>query len=163
MNPSRFIHFTQMVDTTQKCVKRLELAFAPLFGVKGVHVFWLYELQKHPDGLTAAELAHRRMVDRSLISREMDDLKREGLVEAKTTGGRNYNVRLALTEKGREIATRIGRAALAIQHATSDSLSEEELVAFYTTFEKIRDKLVQIAEDGTAESIAKNLKEGSFS
>ncbi|MBQ8352076.1 MAG: winged helix-turn-helix transcriptional regulator [Clostridia bacterium] len=145
MNPTRFIHFTQMVDTTQKCVRRLELFFAPLFDVKGVHIFWLYELQQHPEGLTAAELAHRRMVDRSLISRELDDLKRKGLIEAKSKGGKNYNTRLVLTDKGKETAKRIGEAALSIQNDTSSDISEEELSRFYATFEKIRDRLMDIA------------------
>ena len=147
MNPTRFIHFTQMVDTTQKCIKRLELTFAPQFGVKGVHIFWLYELQQHPEGLTATELAHRRMVDRSLISREMDDLKRKGLVEAKTEGGKNYNARLVLTTKGRAIARKIENAALSIQNQASADVTEDELMTFYATFEKIRGRLIGLAQN----------------
>lgn len=160
MNPTRFIHFTQMVDATQKCVKRLELAYAPLFGIKGVHIFWLYELQQHPEGLTATELAKSRMVDRSLISREMDDLKKEGLVESKQSGGRSYNARLSLTDKGREVAERIGEVALSIQNAVSCDISENELISFYATFEKIRNGLVGIAA-ATHSDITNTTKEGS--
>ena len=145
MNAIRFIPFTQMVDTTQKCIKRIEASFAPFFGIKSVHIFWLHELNQNPEGLTATELAHRRMVDRSLISREMDDLKRQGLVVARASGKKNYNTRLTLTEKGREIAKKIDEAALSIQQETSANISEEELLGFYATFEKLRDRLITIA------------------
>ena len=124
MNSKRFIHFTQMVDTTQKCVKRIEASFAPQFGIKSVHLFWLHELGQHPEGLTATELAQRRMVDRSLISREMDEL----------------------TEKGHAIAEQIGHVALAVQNEASGEISEEELLNFYATFEKIRGGLITIAQ-----------------
>ena len=146
MNSKRFIHFTQMVDTTQKCVKRIEASFAPQFGIKSVHLFWLHELSQHPEGLTATELAQRRMVDRSLISREMDERKRHGLVEAKNDTGKNYNARLLLTEKGHAIAEQIGHVALAVQNEASQEISEEELLNFYATFEKIRDGLITIAQ-----------------
>ena len=150
MDPSRFFHFTQMVDVTQKCIKRIEASFAPRFGVKSVHIFWLHVLRQNPQGLTATELAHRRMVDRSLISREMDDLKRAGLVQTNQEG-KSYNAVLTLTEKGQQIAEQIGEAALAIQHETSNDISEEEIVHFYTTFEKIRDKLIAIAKNTKTE------------
>lgn len=145
MNTMRFIHFTQMVDTTQKCIRRIESAYAPQFGIKSVHIFWLYELKQHPNGLTAAELAKRRLVDRALISREMDVLKKEGLVQAQPCNGKNYNARLQLTEKGRRMATEIGEVALAMQEETSGDITNEELLRFYATFEKIRDRLVTAA------------------
>ena len=145
MDSSRFIHFTNMVDTTHKCIKRIETSFAPQFGIKSVHMFWLHELKEHPEGLTATELANRRMVDRSLISREMDDLKRAGLVTLKQNGGKSYNARLTLTEKGEEIAAKIEAVALSVQNETSCTISREELVSFYETFEKIRCNLIQIA------------------
>ena len=154
MDSKRFIHFTQVVDTTQKCIKKIEQHFAPLFGVKSVHIFWLHELRMHPEGLTATELANRRMVDRSLISREMDDLKREGLVEAKLCGGKNYNARLRLTAKGNAIAEQIADAALSVQHMASDDITKEELLQFYTTFEKLRDRLIAIATNMDKEDTA---------
>lgn len=145
MDSTRFIHFTNMVDTTHKCIKRIETSFAPQFGIKSVHMFWLHELKEHPEGLTATELANRRMVDRSLISREMDDLKRAGLVTLKQNGGKSYNARLTLTPKGEEIAAKIEAVALSVQNETSCAISREELVSFYETFEKIRGNLIQIA------------------
>ncbi len=139
LDPKRFIRFTQMLDATQKAVHRLELGFAPYFGVKSVHIFWLYELMQYPDGLRAAELAKCRMVDRSLVSREIADLLEDGLVEKTETA------RLRLTERGKEAARRIDVMALAIQNEASSSISEEELLSFYTTFEKIRTNLTGMA------------------
>jgi DNA-binding MarR family transcriptional regulator len=145
MKDFRFLQFTHMLDEMQKTIKRIHLAYAPLFGVKSVHIFWLYELLGHPDGLTAAELAARRGVDRSLISREIADLKHEGLVEAKG-GVRGYNARLVLTDKGRDAATHIRELAYAVQCLTDEGITEEELHQFYAVVEKLKRNLTAVSE-----------------
>jgi DNA-binding MarR family transcriptional regulator len=145
MEDIRFIQFTQMLDSMQKLIKRIELDYAPTFGVKGVHLFWLYALLGHPDGLTAAELAVKQGIDRSLVSREIAHLMRDGLIETKG-GVRGYNARLTLTDKGKEAANRICDLAYAIQCKASEGVSLYELELFYTVFEKLRDNLYGITE-----------------
>lgn len=159
MNPTRFIRFTQMIDTTQKCVKRLELSFAPLLGIKSVHVFWLYELLQHPKGLTATELAQHCMVDRSLISREINELKQDGLVEVKALTRSNYNALLILTDKGQKMAERIGEVAFLIQNDARGDISEQDILLFYATFEKILNRLIDITANIGA-TPPQTLKEG---
>ena len=73
----RFEKFTLLIDGIHKSISKLKIDTAPYLGVKSVHVFWVYELSLHPEGLTAAEIAAVRMVDRSLISREIAALKKE--------------------------------------------------------------------------------------
>ena len=145
MGEFRFLRFIQKLDEMQKTIKRIHLAYAPVFGVKSVHIFWLYELLGHPDGLTAAELAAKRGVDRSLISREIADLKHEGLVEAKG-GVRGYNARLVLTEKGRAAAERIRDLAYGIQCLTDEGIASEELEQFYAVLEKLQKNLTAVSE-----------------
>ena len=145
MEDFRFLRFTQKLDEMQKTIKRIHLAYAPVFGVKGVHIFWLYELLGHPDGLTAAELAAKRGIDRSLISREIADLKHEGLVEAKG-GIRGYNARLILTEKGKVAAMRIRDLAYGIQCLTDEGITAEELEQFYAVLEKLQRNLTVVSE-----------------
>ena len=43
------------------------------------------------------------------------------------------------------IADQIADAALSVQHRASDDITKEELLQFYTTFEKLRDRLIAIA------------------
>ena len=59
MIAERFYIFTLLIDGIHKCIHRIKFDFAPHFGVKSVHMFWIYELRDHPDGLTSAELAER--------------------------------------------------------------------------------------------------------
>ena len=134
----RFEKFTLLIDGIHKSISKIKFDTAPDLGVKSVHVFWVYELLLHPEGLTAAEIAAVSMVDRSLVSREIETLKRSGYVRAEENGKkRSYNSRYTLTESGVLLAERIKDEALRIQSAASAGISEEELESFYLTLEKL--------------------------
>ena len=108
MEQVRFEKFTLLIDGIHKSIHNLKITIAPYLGVKGVHVLWVWELLKNPDGLTAAELAMRSMVNRSLVSREIEELREGGYVVLELDGGNKYNGKLRLTDKGRELAESIG-------------------------------------------------------
>ena len=144
MIAERFYLFTQMIDGIHKCIHRLKFDFVPLFGVKSVHMFWIYELSAHPEGLTSAELASKSMISRSLVSRELERLLEKGYiaVEETTHGKRkNYNARITLTESGKELAACISREAMGIQNRANEGISESELVVFYTVLDKLHRNL----------------------
>lgn len=149
MESERFNQFVQLIDGIHKSVNKIKLAVAPTLGVKSVHIFWLYELLSHPEGLTAATLALKSRIDRSLISREVEELRARGYVEV--TGGsgekrKNYNSRIRLTDSGRVLAGTITTYALAAQTAADAGISEEELASFYVTLEKLAGNLSRVAE-----------------
>lgn len=147
MESERFFQFTRMVDGIHKNILKLRLDNAPTFGVKGVHIFWVYELLKHPEGMSATELAASSQIDRSLISREIAALKKQGYIQAEETAGkRSYNTKLTLTEAGKEAAERIGALGLDIQNRVSGAIDEEELAIFYSTLAKIYDNLEKLAD-----------------
>lgn len=151
MEQERFFRFTRLIDGIHKSVLRLRLDNAPTFGVKGVHVFWVYELLKHPEGLSAAELAQSSRIDRSLISREIAALKKQGYIQAdETDGKRNYNAKLTLTELGKQAAEQIKGIALGFQDRASEGISENDLANFYTTLEKLYHNLEKISEEKEA-------------
>ena len=146
MEQERFFRFTRLIDSLHKSVMRLRLEKAPAFGVKGVHVFWVYELARHPDGLSAAELAQSSKIDRSLVSRELAVLKKQGLVAA-DNAARSYNAKLRLTEAGKRAAQDIKAIALEIQSRASAGISDAELASFYATLEKLSRNLSSISEE----------------
>ena len=84
MEKDRFIRFALLIGGVNKHLQRIKIDNAAEIGIKGVHAFWLYELYTHPEGMTASELASRAMIDRSLISREIDLLKRNEIVAVKS-------------------------------------------------------------------------------
>ena len=150
MERERFFQFTRMIDGVHKNILKLRLDNAPTFGVKGVHVFWVYELLKHPEGMSATELAASSQIDRSLISREIAALKKQGYIQAEETAGkRSYNTKLTLTESGKDAAERISALGLDIQNRVSGMIDEKELAIFYATLEKLYTNLEELAEQGT--------------
>lgn len=149
MESERFNQFVQLIESIHKSVNKIKLSIAPTLGVKSVHVFWLYELMAHPTGLTAATLAAKSKIDRSLISREVEELRARGYVEVAGGGGekrKNYNSRIRLTEQGKLLAKTITAYAMAAQSAADAGIGEEELARFYTTLEKLSVNLSQVAE-----------------
>ena len=148
MEAERFGQFVRLIDGVHKSVSRIKLSLAPRLGVKSVHVFWLYQLLECPQGLTAASLALRSGIDRSLVSREIEELRAGGYVQASGGTGvrRSYNSLICLTEKGRELARTIASQALAFQSAADAGVSEEELTSFYRTLEKLHDNLAALSE-----------------
>ncbi len=138
MEANRFEKFTLLIDGIHKCMNKIKIDVAPELGVKSVHVFWVYELLLHPEGLTAAEIAAVSMIDRSLVSREIETLQKNGYVTSSAKASkRKYNSVITLTEKGTELARRIEAVARNVQMAVDADISENELVAFYATLEKL--------------------------
>lgn len=142
----RFEKFTLLIDGIHKSINKLKFDTAPYLGVKSVHLFWVYQLSLHPEGLTAAEIAAVSMVDRSLISREIAALKKDGYVACEDTGKkRSYNARITLTDKGRELADKITEEAIHVQSRVDVGISTEELVSFYSTLEKLYQNFASLA------------------
>ncbi len=137
--PIRFYAFVQLMDGIGKSIRRIREEYAPELGIKSVHVFWLYTLLEHPDGLTATELAAKTAVDRSLVSREIADLQKRGYIEITENGDRRkkYNARLTLTPDGVALGHRIRTVAVDIQNRMDEGIGEEELASFYATLEKL--------------------------
>lgn len=148
MESVRFEKFTLLIDGIHKSISKLKLEVAPTLGVKGVHLFWVYELSLHPEGLTATEIANVSRIDRSLVSREIEDLKADGyIVSDGGVGKRKYNEKFTLTDKGRELADEITEHVLEIQKSASEGISSGELASFYATLEKLYDNFNAISEN----------------
>ena len=145
MEQERVMRFTHLIDGIHKRIQKIRTDNAATFGVKGVHVFWVYELLSHPEGLSATELAASSHIDRSLISREISALEARGFVRAeKQSGKRTYNSKLVLTETGVEAAKKIKEIAMDFQSEASKDVPVEELEIFYSVLEKLYNNLENI-------------------
>ena len=149
MELERFGKFTLLIDGIYKNIHKIKLDTAPYLGVKSVHVFWIYSLRLHPDGLTATELAALSEIDRSLVSREVAKLCADGYIMSMGGTGKrkNYNSRLVLTEKGMELAEYIRREAMDVQTRADEGISEEELEMFYSVLEKLYNNFTKITKE----------------
>ena len=147
MESCRFGRFILAVEGIHKAVQKIKLSEASQFGLKGVHLFWMYELLGDPDGLAASELAERSNINRSLVSRELEMLREKGYVVSTKSTRRGYNAKIQLTPKGVETAQRIRALAMEFQNKTSVDIDERELLSFYSTLEKIHDNLSFLASE----------------
>lgn len=151
----RFYQFTLLIEGIHKYICKLKFDTAPYLGVKSVHIFWIYELYTHPEGLIAAELAANSMISRSLISREIDRLLEDGYISMSETGHgkrKNYNARITLTESGKALAKMILEEAMQIQRRASQGISDEELAVFYVTLRKFHDNIKLVAKEREPDS-----------
>lgn len=145
MENARFKKFIMLIDGVHKRIGKIKYDVAPALGVKSVHLLWCYDLYKHPEGLTSAELAAINMIDRSLVSRELSVLIKGGYTEIEASGPkRGYNARILLTDKGRELAEKVEKYAEDFRRAVGVGVSEEEIASFYATLEKFHDNLRRI-------------------
>lgn len=143
MEEIRFEEFTRLISNVYKSIQRIKTDEIERFGLKGVHVAWVYRLSQCPEGLCPAALAKSSGMNRSLISRERDLLLREGFVmePAEGDGKRRYNHPLLLTEKGQELAAEIARVVRDIQEDLDRDVTEEELRIFYRVLHMIDKRL----------------------
>lgn len=142
----RFESFVLLIDAIHKCINKIKTDIAPESAIKSVHTMWLYELLRNPEGLTATEIANKTMIDRSLVSREISALMREGYVRsASSEGKRNYNSVITLTEKGKALAEAIAVSALEIQNKVSFDVSGDELEIFYSVLERLYSNIERIS------------------
>lgn len=149
MESHRFTKFIGAVEGIHKAVQKIKLSEAPKFGLKSVHLFWLCELLKKSEGMTACELAEKSNINRSLVSREIETLRCGGYVITGRSGKSGYNAKIVLSEKGRLAAKKIESIALDFQNRTSVDITNEELESFYATLNKIHLNLSSLAtEDG---------------
>ena len=143
----RFEAFILLIDAIHKSINKIKTDIVPGSSIKSVHTLWLYELLQNPDGLTATEIAAKSKIDRSLVSREIRTLEKDGFIVADTSlSKRGYNAIITLTEKGKMLAEEISRAALSVQERVSEDVSREELSVFYSVLEKLYVNIVFIAE-----------------
>ncbi len=150
MEQERFEQFSSLISGIYRDIQKLKTKWTEPLGMKSVHIFWVYLLKNHPEGLTASELSRHSQSNRSLISREIQELITLGYVEAeKSTGHRRYGQKLFLTPSGLEIAQRISQASLEIQNQVNAGIPEEDLIVFYRTLGILMNNFHRLTEQST--------------
>lgn len=147
MKNERFEEFASLITSVYWDIQKLKAQRGEGLGLKQVHIFWVYMLQRHPEGLTASELARLSRIDRSLVSREIEALTERGyLATEQQTGRRRYGWKFRLTDKGRETAEQISQIALAVQEGADEGITAEELDTFYRTLRKLQHNFSVLTE-----------------
>lgn len=147
MHDERFEQFSNLISGIYRDIQKLKNQWTAPLGMKSVHIFWVYLLRNHPEGLTAAELSRHSQSNRSLVSREIQDLINLGYVNyAQPSTGKRYGQKLILTEEGKAVAQRISQASLEIQNEVNQDISQEDLAVLYRTLDILLKNFDRLAE-----------------
>ena len=152
MEAERFEQFSSLISGIYRDIQKIKAKWTEPLGMKAVHIFWVYLLKNHPDGLSASELSRHSQSNRSLVSREIQDLINLGYVQAENSKQRRYGQKLTLTQSGQEVAERISEASLEIQNQVSANIPEEDLIVLYRTLGILMENFHQIAEQSLEET-----------
>lgn len=148
MKEERFEQFATLISGIYRDIQKLKTKWTEPLGMKSVHIFWVYLLKNHPEGLSASELSRHSQSNRSLVSREIQELINLGYVYAEETPKqRRYGQKLRLTESGLAVAQRISDASLEIQSAVNAGIPEDDLITLYRTLEILMRNFHTLADE----------------
>lgn len=153
MKDERFEQFSSLISGIYRDIQKLKSKWTEPLGMKAVHIFWVYLLRNHPEGLSAAELSRHSQSNRSLVSREIQDLIDLGYVAYASQGtGRRYGQKLILTPDGQVVAKRISEESVKIQNHVSRTIPEADLAVLYRTLGILLENFDRLAEQTMEES-----------
>ena len=110
------------------------------FDLGPAHTVCLNILYEQPEGTTKTNLAQLCGVDKAQISRVVSELQEKELVVA-SPRQKGYKQKIALTDKGHEVAQEITGIIIDINEYVSQSIPQEQIDLFYTTFGTICNNL----------------------
>jgi len=143
----RFLRFSFAIDQIAKNLQKIKNEKLARFGLRSMHLMCLFQLDKHPEGLTGTELAHRCQVDKAFVSRVTGDLCKAEYVSYSNREGTHYNNKFILTEAGQKIMTEVRIILEAAVEQVTAGITEDQLLQFYTILEQLDSGLCQISEN----------------
>ena len=147
MDAERFEQFNTLISGIYRDIQKLKTKRTMPLGMKSVHIFWVYLLKNHPEGLSASELSQYSQSNRSLVSREIQELIDLGYVNVhQSAPKRRYGQKLRLTPLGEDAAKRISDATLEIQNKVNAGIPEADLIVLYRTLGILMENFHQLAE-----------------
>ena len=139
MGETRFEDFVGIISALNKEIQRIKDAEARRLGFRGADVMCLYYLVKHPEGLTAAELARMADVSRAAMSRTVARLAEDGFVEVDEDT--TYRAPICLTEKGREAARPLDDIIHRVLDEAGGELAMRQRLQMYDSLNHILERL----------------------
>ena len=142
----RFETFVTAITQINRSIQKLKAQEMADFGLKGTHVMCLFQLRKHPEGLTCAQLAQSCEEDKAAISRVLTDLRDKGLVASPEADGRRYRAAVTLTEAGQAISRRMDQKIIDAVQTAAQGYTPEERSIFYHVLLQVADNLQQACQ-----------------
>lgn len=136
---TRFEQFTTTITQIYKNLQKVKMQEVADLELRGTHVMCLFQLNRHPEGLTVTQLSNLCGEDKAATSRTVSDLIKKGLVTNEQE--KKYRVPIRLTAKGENIANQIDKQATQAVEAVGQGLTDEEREIFYKSLTIISENL----------------------
>jgi len=137
--------FTVLMAKIGRNIRKIKNREMSEYSLRGPHVFCIYYLYTL-GSLTVTELADRCEEDKATISRAVDYLVEEEIIDRPDGSAKRYNARLALTEKGKAVGDEISHRVDFVLAEAGAGLSEEERASFYQTLNTISENLERLVK-----------------
>lgn len=148
---NRFEQFSFVISGINRYIQKIERDEMVKYGCKGAFAQYLMAIQRHPEGLTAAQLSEICDKDKAAVSRMVSEMEEKGLVTRTGENGRFYKALIMLTDAGRSAADFVSRKARAAVSAVGSELSDEDRRVLYYALDLIAAKLHTLSEEGIPE------------
>lgn len=146
---SRFEQFTSAISAIYRSIQKIEREQMEKYGLKGAYAQYLVTIQRHKDGITAAQLCEVCDLDKAAVSRALAEMFQRGLLDR--SGETGYRAKLKLTPAGEEAADYVNRLAGAAVEAAGRELTDESRAVLYAALESISGRLAVICKEGIPE------------
>ena len=153
LNGERYVRFCIAVEHMAKTLQRYKNEKLAAFGLRSMHLMFLFQLNQSDEGLTGSELAASCSVDKAFISRVTSELSDMGYVEYKDKMGSRYKNKLVLTEAGRQVMEQINAMIDDTISAVASGITDEQFKIFYSVLGTIDRNLEKLPDDTAAEQL----------
>lgn len=140
----RFETFTVLINRISRNIRKIKNQEMAEYNLRSAHVSCLYYLYSL-DIATATDLCERCEEDKATISRALEYLEGNGYITRDTVCAKRYKSPVLLTDKGLEAGRKIANKINGVLDKISDSLTEEERVAFYSSLSVISESLEDVS------------------
>ena len=137
----RFEEFTYLINEIIKYWQKIAQTELSPYGLKSSHLLYLTSLYKNPEGLSATELSDILGRDKADVSRMTNALVNKGVLVKKSKNKKKYGGIFYLTDKGKEIASKVTSLSDEYVDLASKNLSVDIRSILYQALESINKNL----------------------
>lgn len=142
---TRFELFTTTITQIYKNLQKVKMQEMADLELRGIHVMCLFQLNRHPEGLTVTQLSNLCGEDKAATSRTVSDLVKKGLIN--TDKEKKYRAPIVLTANGQDVANKIDKQAAQAVEVVGQGLTHEERETFYKALTTISDNLKKYSNE----------------
>lgn len=145
---SRFEQFSTVISDIYRYIQNIERDEMIKYGYKGAFAQYLVAMNRHSDGITAAQLCEICGKDKAAVSRVIAEMQEKGLVVRVSENDKAYRAKLKLTDEGIKAAEFVCKRAKAAVAAVGKEMSDEDRKIFYASLNMIASNLRILSKEG---------------